>query len=125
MLGVMLPTEESAGHLKRWYEAGGDGLDFEKDLVLPLMTAYKKYREEYANVRGINLGTRSITEGEPPSLLMSHARKNPHQQPVYPDLNINVLPDEEMADGGQDGEYDAVEEPVAYTPSGAPIWGIP
>ena len=126
ILGLVLPTKESVGHLKRWYEAGGEGLDFEKDLVLPLMKAYAKYREEYPNVRGIELGTRSIRGEEAPRIGMSHARKAPHQDPEYPDLDIDELPADDAAMDGNDGQDPEPQaRPIGYTRSGAPIWGFP
>ena len=56
ILGLLFSTEEHVVHFKKWYESGGDHLSFEKDLLLPLMTYYKKYCEEYPEIMGIKLG---------------------------------------------------------------------
>jgi len=59
LLGLLFPNLDGLKHFKQWYESGDNGdapLNFEKDLVQPLLYYYCKYREDYPEVRGYDLG---------------------------------------------------------------------
>ena len=74
LLGLLLPTDEAACHFKLWYESGGDDMNFERDLLMPLLTYWSWYRKEYPDIRGIDFGCGSVTKGTAASLQLPFAR---------------------------------------------------
>ena len=124
VLGLLFAHKDGVSHFKSWYESGGEGLDFERDLILPLLSYYKEYREQYPDIKGVELGAGSLTTGETPTYQSAYARTEPEKTleefGEYPDLNIDepeVESDAEPAAAAR-----AVPVPRARTPSGAPIY---
>jgi len=125
-LGLVLPTEESVAHFKLWYEDGGPKLNFERDLILPLLTYWEWYRAEHPNVRGIDFGRGSVSTGAAASLEVPHKRKFPepkeNEYEPYPLVDIN-----EDAAVSSDEETETASPPgpkvIGHSPSGAKIYG--
>jgi hypothetical protein len=123
LLGLMLPTDEAVQHFKLWYEDGGAHLNFERDLIMPLLTYWGWYRKEYPNVRGIEFGRKSICSGVAASLEVPYQRKVPEPEPDdyedYPFLDINEIEEEEIE---ADAEEEQEPAAVGTSPSGAKIY---
>ena len=78
VLGVLFPTQAAIAHFKGWYEAGfKHDCVMEHDLLTPLLYYYGKYREEYAEYRGIELGCKSISTGKAITATTPSKRKKP------------------------------------------------
>lgn len=124
LLGLLLPTEDAVLHFKLWYEDGRPNLNFERDLILPLLTYYSWYRGEHSDIRGIDFGKGSVSAGSAAGLDTPFGRKYPEPAPGcyddYPWLHIN-----EVAEVNEDEESASDETPspvVGVSPSGAKIY---
>jgi len=95
LLGLLLPTEDAVLHFKLWYEDGHPNLNFEQDLILPLLTYWSWYHGEHCNICGINFGMGSISPRDAAGLDTPFGRKHPEPAPGHNDdyawLNINKV----------------------------------
>ena len=122
VLGLLFPTEEALMHFKHWYEDAGEGFDFEKDLILPMLTYWEWYRADYPEVRAIDFGKGSVSQGTPASLEVPWGRKagEPEVYEEYPNVSINEVTE---ADDAAEGVAETEEDrPVGRLPSGAMIF---
>jgi len=123
LLGLMLPTEDAVLHFKLWYENGSPNLNFEQDLIIPLLTYWSWCCGKHSNIRGIDFGMGNITPWSPAFLDTPFGQKYPepdHYDP-YPLLDINKVPEDE---GEEKSVLDHNQPKVmGHSPSGAKIYG--
>jgi hypothetical protein len=122
--GLLLPTEDAVLHFKLWYEDGRPDLNFEHDLIMPLLTYWSWYRGEHPHIRGIDFGMGSISAGVAAGLETPFGRKYPEPgfgcYDDYPWMDINEIAEvEEDEETSSDGTPSPV---VGVSPSGAKIY---
>jgi len=126
VLSLLLPTEEAIAHFKLWYEADHLGMNFERDLLMPLLTYWGWYRGEHPHLRGIDFGKGSISAGTAALLETPFARKYnepaPDQYDDYSWLVINKAEEDEEEDEEMDSDNNQPMAPVGQSPS-AKIYG--
>ena len=127
VLGLLSPSSASTLHFKGWYE-DAPGCNFEKDLLMPLLEAFRQYSIEYPKVRHYPLGRKSA-KGRTPAPDAPCRRK--HAAKTYEAMAMAPWPSVDMSFPGEEGASD--EElsdeddgaPMYVTQSGAPLFFVP
>ena len=123
VLGLVFPGQPSVMHFKSWYESK-PGCNFEQDLKMPMLEAYRQYCVEYPGVRHYPLGRKSAI-GRTPSPERAFARKHPPEKydtnAPWPDVDLTFPGDGEAPSDTSDDE----DAPAYTTESGVPLLYVP
>lgn len=128
ILGLLFPSWDSLLHYKSWYNRI-PGADFEKDLIYPILDAFRLYLKDHPNVRQYPLGMKSTKKGsraptsrDIQSATLKHPGRYYTKEYKMPDVEISH-PDDVISLDSDDEDSEG-EPRVFTTKSGARLFMV-